>query len=102
MRLIEFVDLDNAIFTLKSAVDLTSEGHRDKRTLLLSLAVSFTLRFERFGELVDITTALSLEYRVTHLIHGDHYLQTFAHVSLGTTWCVVAALPALSSFSHGL
>jgi hypothetical protein len=53
-------DLEDAISTLRHAVDLTPHGHPDTPGRLSNLGNTFVIRFERFGELSDLEQAISL------------------------------------------
>ncbi|KAF8552255.1 hypothetical protein OG21DRAFT_1416447 [Imleria badia] len=80
-RLGELNDVEDAISTLREAVDL---GHPDKPRPLNTLGYSFKARFERFGELSDLEHAIVTFRDVIDLTPRGHPEKLTGLNNLGT------------------
>ncbi|KZV59330.1 hypothetical protein PENSPDRAFT_595676 [Peniophora sp. CONT] len=78
-------DLEAAISVLRSAVELTPDGHPEKPYRMNNLVCALLRRFERIGDLGDLEASITVQRRAVELTPDGHPDKPAQMYNLGST-----------------
>ncbi|TDL18816.1 hypothetical protein BD410DRAFT_727920 [Rickenella mellea] len=97
------LDMDHAISSIQRAIELTPDGHPDKRILFSNLGAAFSQRFDLLGDLADLDQGILYNKYAVQLTPDSDPDKPGHLCNLGTSyWQRFARLGEMADIEHSL